>query len=325
VRAIICRQFAPLDALTLEDVSPAELNPGQVRVRVHAAGLNFADTLIVRGLYQVKPPLPFTPGFEAAGAITEVAPDVAGLKAGDRVVTVLETGAFAEQVVAPAARVIAIPDQMEFATAAALPIAYGTAHAALAWRAAIRPGETLLVLGAAGGVGLAAIEIGKAMGAKVIAAARGGDRLRIARDHGADHVIDYEADILKARLRDATGSGVDVVLDPVGGAIGEQALRLLNWEGRLVVVGFAAGPIPQLPANILLVRNVAALGLYWGEYWRHAPDRVQDSFRTLFGWWREGKLRPFVSQRFPLERAIEALKTLAERKAAGKVVLEIAR
>lgn len=325
MRAIVCRQFAPLDTLTLENIAPPELGRGQVRVRVHAAGLNFADTLIVRGLYQVKPPLPFSPGFEASGTIMEIGPDVTGFKPGDRVTTVLETGAFAEQVVAPAERAIAIPDQMDFATAAALPIAYGTAHAALAWRAAMRPGETLLVLGAAGGVGLAAVEIGKAMGARVIAAARGAERLRIAREHGADHVIDYETDIMKARVRDATGGGVDVVFDPVGGSIGEQALRLLNWEGRLVVVGFAAGPIPQLPANILLVRNIAALGLYWGEYWRHAPGRVQDSFRTLFGWWREGKLRPFVSQRFTPEHAVEALKALAERKAAGKVVLEFAQ
>lgn len=324
MRAVVCREFAPLEALTLADVPARALGPGEARIRVHAAGLNFADTLIVRGRYQVKPPLPFTPGFEAAGTIMETAPDVSGFKVGERVVCVLESGAFAEQAIAPVERVIALPDSMDFATAAALPIAYGTAHAALAWRAALQPGETVLVLGAAGGVGLAAVEIGKAMGATVIAAARGGERLRIAREHGADHVIDYEADILKARLREATGGGVDVVLDPVGGPISEQALRLLNWEGRLIVVGFAAGPIPQIPANILLVRNVATLGLYWGEYWRHAPDRVRASFRALFEWWREGRLRPLVSRRFSLGHAVDALKTLAERNATGKVILEMA-
>jgi NADPH2:quinone reductase len=323
VRAVVCREFAPLDRLVVAEQPRAALAPGQVRIKVAAAGLNFADTLIVQGRYQAKPPLPFTPGFEAAGTIVETAPDVTALAPGARVIAVPDQGCFAEEVVCAASAVIATPAGMDDATAAAFPVAYGTAIGALDFRAKLKPGEILLVLGAAGGVGLAAVEIGKAMGATVIAAARGPAKLALARAHGADHVIDYEQENLKVAVRTLVGRGVDVVFDPVGGELFDVALRLLEWEGRLVVVGFAAGAIPQAPANILLIKNVAVLGLYWGQYWKRAPDQVRASFAQLFAWWREGKLKPLVSARYPLDQVVPALAELAERRATGKIVLEM--
>jgi NADPH2:quinone reductase len=325
MRAVLCRAFGPPESLVVAEQPAPALGAGQVRIKVAAAGLNFADTLIVQGRYQVKPPLPFTPGFEAAGTILEAAPDVSGLARGERVIAVPDQGCFAEEVVCPAAVVVKLPDAMDFATGAAFPVAYGTAHAALDFRARLQPGETLLVLGAAGGVGLAAVEIGKAMGATVIAAARGKAKLELARAHGADHVVDYEEENLRVAVRNRIGRGVDVVFDPVGGELFDVALRLLEWEGRLVVIGFAAGAIPQAPANILLIKNVAVLGLYWGQYWKKQPARVRASFAQLFAWWRDGRLKPEVSGRYKLKEVAAALAELIHRRATGKLVLEMAR
>ncbi len=324
MRAVVCNAFGPPDSLIVAERPAPVAGPGEVRIKVAAAGLNFADTLIVQGRYQVKPPLPFTPGFEAAGTILAAGPGVTGFAPGERVIAVPEHGCFAEELACPASAVIKLPEGMDFATGAAFPVAYGTAHAALDFRARLQPGETLLVLGAAGGVGLAAVEIGKAMGATVIAAARGAAKLALARAHGADHVIDYDTENLKVAVRNRIGRGVDVVFDPVGGELFDVALRLLEWEGRLVVVGFAAGGIPQAPANILLIKNVAVLGLYWGQYWKKAPDKVRDSFAQLFAWWRDGKLKPLVSARYKLDQVAQALGALIERRATGKVVLEVA-
>lgn len=324
MRAVICSRLDGPSALTVGDMPAPALGPGQVRIAVRAAGVNFADTLIVQGRYQVKPPLPFVPGLEAAGEIVETAPDVTDIHPGTRVMATLSTGAYAEQAVCNASAVFPIPDGVDFVTAAAFPVAYGTAHGGLAWRADLKSGESVLVLGAAGGVGLATVEVAKAMGATVIAAARGADKLAVAREHGADHVIDYAAEDLRERAKALTGGrGVDVVFDPVGGDIFDAALRTLGWEGRLVVVGFAAGRIPQIAANLLLVKNIAATGLFWGEYRNRNPKLVRESFATLMRWLEAGKLKPLVSHVMPLGEAGAAMEMLLQRKATGKVVLTV--
>jgi len=322
MRAVLCHGWGGPGSLTLADVAPPQVGPGQVRLAVAAAGLNFADTLIIAGKYQEKPPFPFSPGFEVGGTVLEVAPDVTGLAVGQRVMAVLDHGGYAEQAVARAEDVFPIPDSMDFATAASFPIAYGTSHIALWERAGLKAGETLLVHGAAGGVGLTAVEIGKALGATVIASANGADRLEVSRLHGADHLIDAKSEDIRERVRAFTGGrGVDVVYDPVGGEAFDKSLRSVAWGARLLVVGFASGTTPQIPANLLLVKNCSAIGLYWGSYRQHAPDVVAESFRTLFGWFEQGKLKPLVSRRFPLEDYAQALDTLIERRSTGKLVL----
>ena len=286
--------------------------------------MNFADSLMLRGQYQEKPPLPFTPGLEVAGEIEAVGAGVAGLEPGRRVMAFLDRGGFAEAAVARAADVVPLPETMDDATAAGFAIAYGTAYGALRWRADLHAGETLVVHGAAGGVGLTAVEVGKAMGATVIATARGADKLEVARRHGADHTLDSESDDVKAAVRDLTGGrGADVVFDPVGGAMFEASLRSIAWEGRIVVIGFASGTVPQIPANILLVKNAAALGFYWGSYRKHDPERLRASFADLFRWHAEGRIRPHVSHRLPLAEAAEAVRLLTSRQSTGKVVLTV--
>ncbi|MGQ0662324.1 MAG: NADPH:quinone oxidoreductase family protein [Pseudomonadota bacterium] len=321
MRAVICKALDGPSALAVEETPPPPLVPGSARIAVKAAGLNFADTLMIQGRYQMRLEPPFTPGFEAAGVVREVAPDVRGLEAGDRVIAVPGHGAFAEDIVCAAAELFACPDDMDFVAAAGFPVAYGTAHLGLWRRANLEPGETLLVLGAAGGVGLAAIEVGRAMGATVIAAARGEDKLALARAHGADHAIDYAREDLRQRAKALAGGSVDVVFDPVGGDVFDAALRTLGWEGRIVIVGFAGGRIPQIPANLLLLKNIAATGLHWGDYRRNNPDLMRTSFTRLFAWWREGKLKPHVSHRFDLAAVAAAMDLLLARRSTGKVVL----
>jgi NADPH2:quinone reductase len=292
---------------------------------VKAAGLNFADLLMLQGRYQEKPPLPFTPGLELAGEIDAVGAGVNGLAVGQRVLAFVDRGAFAEYAVARASDVIPLPNSLDDVTAAGFPIAYGTAIGGLRWRAELHAGETLLVHGAAGGVGLTAVEVGKAMGAIVIATARGADRLAVPKEHGADHALDSEAPDLRECLKELTGGrGVDVVFDTVGGAMFDLSLRAIAWEGRIVLVGFASGTVPQIPANVLLVKNASALGFYWGSYRRHDPERLRESFAELLAWHKEGRLRPHTSHRLPLAQAGEALRLLAERKSTGKVVLTMA-
>jgi NADPH2:quinone reductase len=322
MRAVICRTLDGPAALTYGEMPRPTMGLKQVRIAVKAAGVNFADTLIVQGRYQVKPELPFIPGLEAAGTVIEVGPEARGFKVGDRVMAALGIGAFAEEVVCNGGGVYPMPAGMDFVNAAGFPIVYGTAQAALARRANLRSGETLLVLGAAGGVGVAAVECGKAMGATVIAAARGADKLEVARRHGADHVVDYASEDLRERIKTITqGRGIDVIFDPVGGDISDAAFRSLRWEGRIVIVGFAAGRIQQIPANLLLVKNIAAVGLFWGEYRNRDPALVRAWFDTLAQWYTAGKIKPHVSHVLPAEKAGEAMEMLSQRKSTGKIVL----
>jgi NADPH2:quinone reductase len=322
MRAVLCQGWGGPEFLKLVDVPPPPVGSGQVRLTVAAAGLNFADTLMIAGKYQEKPAFPFSPGLEVAGTVEEIGAGVTGLVPGQRVAAVLDHGGFAEQTIARAEDVFPIPEAMEFAVAAGFPIAYGTSHIALWDRARLKAGEILLVHGAAGGVGLTAVEIGKALGATVIASAHGKDRITVAAAHGADHLIDTQNEDIRERVRELTGGrGVDVVFDPVGGETFDKSLRSIAWGARLLVIGFASGTTPQIPANLLLVKNCAAIGLYWGSYRRHAPALVAESFRALFAWFDQGKLKPLVSQQFPLDRAAEALGLLANRRATGKLVL----
>lgn len=294
---------------------------GEVRIAVRACALNFADLLMRDGKYQEKPPFPYTPGMEVAGVVTAVGPGVAGPLPGTRVLAFVNWGGLAEEVIAPANRVVALPDTMPFDEAAAFPIAYGTSHLALDHKARLQPGETLLVLGAAGGVGLTAVEIGKRMGARVIASARGAEKLAIARAAGADEVIDSDTPDLKASLK--TMGGVDVVYDAVGGPAFDAALSACRPEGRLLAIGFASGQVPQVAANLLLVKNLSVMGLYWGGYLKFRPKVLTDSLATLLHWYAEGGLRPHISHRLPFHDLPKALDLLRDRKSTGKVVITL--
>jgi NADPH2:quinone reductase len=324
VRAVVCKELSGPGALALEEVAAPTLGPGQVRIAVHAAGLNFADTLIIQGKYQERPDPPFTPGMELAGVVAACAADVAHLAPGARVLAMTGTGAFAEEAVVDAGRVVAIPDSMTMVQAAGFPVAYGTSHLALDHRGRLQAGEVLLVLGASGGVGLTAVEIGKAMGATVIAAASSAEKLGVARDHGADHLVDYTAEDLRAQVKEIAGAA-DVIYDPVGGDLSRTALRCINWEGRMLVIGFASGEIPQIPANYLLVKNAAAVGVFWGAYRKNDPARMMASLDTLLGWFAAGKLRPHISHELPLDKAADAFALMMGRKSTGKVVLTTGR
>lgn len=303
--------------LTRIDLPPP--GPGEVRVKIAACGLNFADLLMIEGKYQDTPPAPFVLGLELAGTVEACGPGVTDLPPGTPVAVYAGHGGLAEAGNFPAARCTPLPPGMDLADAAAFQIAYGTSHLALEHRAALRPGETLVVLGAAGGVGLTAVEIGKRMGARVIACARGADKLQIARDAGADAVIDVETPDLRAALR-ALG-GVDVVYDAIGGAAGTAAARALKPGGRFLVIGFASGSHPDLPLNHLLVKNIAVHGFYWGGYLALDPQALARSTRTLLEWYAEGGLHPHIGAHFPLEQAAEALELLRTRRSTGKVVV----
>ena len=322
MRAVICNEWGPPETLAVEDVPAPVPGANEVLIRVRACGVNFADALIVQGKYQEKPPLPFTPGLEVAGEVVAMGADVGGLATGQRVVALCATGGYAEAVTAPAAVTARIPDSMPYETAAGFMVAYGTAHIGLAHRARLRKGETLLVHGAGGGVGLAAVEVGKAMGATVIATAGSADKRSLAKAHGAAHVIDYRAGAFKDVVKALTdGRGADVVFDPVGGRVFAQSMRCIAWEGRLLVIGFAAGDIPEVPAGLVLVKNISMVGVFWGAYRKHDPTLITRSLRRLFTWYEEGTLRPVVSETLPLERAADAMQRLLRREARGKIVL----
>jgi len=292
---------------------------------VRACGLNFADSLMIEGKYQVKPALPFSPGMECAGEIAEIGTDVSGLGRGQRVMAFTRAGgSYAEEVVVKAASVWPIPDNMDFITAAGFPVVYGTSHYALTYRGSLKDGETLLVTGAAGGVGLTAVEIGKQLGARVIGAAGSADKCAVAREYGADETIDYTRESIRDRVREMTeGKGADVVYDPVGGDAFDQALRAVNWEGRMLVVGFAAGRVQNVPANLILVKNVSVIGVVWGAQSERNPALVSAGIAEMLRWWRAGKLRPKIAATFPLEQAKQALQALLSRRHAGKIVLTI--
>jgi NADPH2:quinone reductase len=326
MRAVLCSAFGEPESLIVGEAPAPPLQPGTARVAVHAAGVNFADTLMIAGTYQEKPAFPFTPGLEIAGEIVETAPDVADLCVGDRVLGTIAYGGYADEAVVPADNLTPIPDSMDYVTAAGFTVAYGTSHGALDWRARLRPGETLLVHGAAGGVGLTAVEIGKAMGATVIAAAGSAEKLAVARAHGADHLLDYRQESIRDRVRELTdGRGADVVYDPVGGDAFDASLRCIAWEGRIVVIGFAGGRVPQIPANILLVKNCDVIGFYWGSYRRRKPETLRRSYAQLLAWLEEGRLRPHVSERHDLAEVAAALRALKSRRSTGKVVLTTGR
>jgi NADPH2:quinone reductase len=325
MRAVVCHELGGLDDLTLGELPDPVPGPGEVLVKVTAAGLNFADLLIIKGEYQEKPELPFAPGLEIAGRVEQIGPDVTDFSPGQRVMATVAFGGFAELAIARAIDVVPLPDKVNDVVAAGFAVAYGTAYGSLQWSTKLEPGETLLVHGAAGGVGLATVECGKALGAKVIATARGKDRLDVAAAHGADHVIDTNSEDIRERVKALTsGRGADVVFDPIGGDVFEASLRSIAWSGRLLIIGFAGGRVQQIPANILLVKNVSAIGFYWGSYRKHDPKRVQAGFQTLLDWADNGRIDPHVSMTFGLEQFRDALKTLEARKSTGKIVLTIA-
>lgn len=323
MRVVVCDGFQGIRALRLaQGAEPPQPAAGEVAIDVAAAGVNFADTLLVAGAYQERPRPPFSPGFEVAGTVAAVGAGVAHVAPGARVMAVLDHGGYAERVVARGDDVFAIPEALDVIAAAGFPITYGTAHGALVWRAGLKAGETLLVHGAAGGVGLAAVEAGKALGARVVATAGGAEKSALARAHGADETIDHRAEDVRDRVKALTGgAGADVVLDPVGGEVFDASLRCTAWCGRIVVVGFASAQVPAPPANLLLVKNIAVLGLYWGSYRTRAPGLVRRQFADLLGWYEAGLLHPHVSHTFDLGEAAQALELLRSRRAAGKVVL----
>ncbi len=325
MKAIVCNAFGPIETLTLEDRPDPAPGAGEVLIEIHAAGVNFPDGLMVRGEYQMKPPRPFTPGSEVAGIVRGLGEGVTGFAVGDRVVALPGIGGFAEQVVAQAGRTLKLPDGMDFETASGFMLVYGTSLHGLADCGRLRAGETLLVLGAAGGVGLAAVEIGRAMGARVIAAASTDEKLELAKAHGAEIGINYTTTDLKAELKRLVPGGVDVVYDPVGGALTEAAVRGLAWGGRLLVIGFAAGEIPKLPLNLLLLREGEAKGVFWGTWTAREPAAHAAAVARLFAWVASGDLKPHVSGAYPLERTSEALAEVMNRRAQGKVVLVPAR
>jgi NADPH:quinone reductase len=324
MKAVLCKQFGPPDSLVLETLESPRAGAGEVVLSVKAASVNFPDVLIIQNKYQFKPPLPFSPGSELAGVVKEVGAGVQGWRAGDRVMAFTTYGAFAEEVKTEASRLLPLPQNMDFVTGASFVLTYATTDHALRDRGALAAGETLLVLGAAGGVGLAAIEVGKALAARVIACASSDEKLAVCRSHGADATINYATEDLRDRIKALTaGRGPDVIYDPVGGPYSEPAFRSIAWRGRHLVVGFAAGEIPKLPLNLALLKGASVVGVFWGDFARREPARFAESVRQLTKWYTEGRLKPHVSQTFPLERAAEALKSMAARQVKGKVVLTV--
>lgn len=322
MKAVLCKAFGEPESLVMEDVPALKAGAGQVVISVKACGINFFDGLMVQGKYQTKPPFPFSPGAEVAGVIRDVGAGVTDFKSGMRVLAFAGVGGYAEEVAVETWRVLPIPETMDFATAAGFIITYGTSYHGLKDRAQLKAGETLLVLGAAGGVGLTAVEIGKAMGARVIAAASSAEKLALCKERGADELINYSSEDLRARLKEITGgNGVDVVYDPVGGAFAELAIRSMAWQGRYLVVGFAAGDIPKIPTNLLLLKSSALLGVFWGTAMQRDPSQNARNMAELMAWLAQGKLKPHISATYPLARAVEALNTVMQRKVMGKVIL----
>jgi NADPH:quinone reductase len=326
MRAVLCKEYGPPESLTVEEVDDPKAGDGQVVVDVEACAVNFPDVLLIQNLYQFKPPLPFSPGAEVAGVVSSVGAGVDGVTIGDRVLASTGWGGLAEKIAVGAGTLIPVPDGMDFGAASSFLYAYGTSHYALKDRARLQPGETLVVLGAAGGVGLAAVELGALMGATVIAAASTDDKLKLCHEYGASMTINYGTEDLKARIRKLTGGvGADVVYDPVGGQYSEPALRSTAWGGRFLVVGFAAGEIPSIPLNLTLLKGCDIVGVFWGAFVGRFPEHHRRNVEELMGWWRDGKLRPHVSSTYPLDRAAEAIRELADRKAKGKVVVTVDR
>ena len=322
MKAVRCIAWGPPESLVVEDIAAPVAQAGEVLIDVHAASVNFPDVLIIQKKYQIQPELPFTPGTEIAGTVRALGEGVTNVAVGDRVIAFVGLGGFAEQATAKADALIAIPPGIDDDVAASFSMAYGTSHHAVVDRAQLKAGETMLVLGAAGGVGLAAVEIGKAVGARVIAAASSEEKLAVCRARGADATIDYvREDLREAIKRETGGRGPDVIYDPVGGVYAEPALRSIAWRGRYLVVGFANGEIPRIPLNIALLKGASIVGVFWGSFVRLEPEANAAAMRQMIGWMREGKLRPLISARYSLQQVPEALNALASRSAAGKLVV----
>jgi len=329
MKAMLCKAYGPPETLVLSDVPSPKPGPGQIVISVKACGVNFPDVLIIENKYQFKPPLPFAPGAEIAGVVKEIGEGVTRVKVGDRVIASVGNGGMQEEVLVDPNRCIPMPDGMDFETGAGLILTYGTSHYALKDRAKLKAGETLVVLGAAGGVGLAAVELGKAMGARVIAAASSQEKVDLTKKHGADDGFVYASGKLTRdqqkefsdQIKNATGGkGADVLYDPVGGDYAEPAVRAMNWEGRYLVIGFTAG-IPSIPLNLTLLKSCDIQGVFWGAFTARDPKRNQEHLAEIMRWTVEGKIKPHISARFPLARAGEAIRMLADRKAQGKVVV----
>ncbi|HAS09506.1 MAG TPA: NADPH:quinone oxidoreductase [Acidimicrobiaceae bacterium] len=322
MRAVLCKQFGPVEDLVVEEVPDPTPGPGQVVVDVAGCGVNFPDVLIVQDKYQFKPELPFSPGGEIAGTVSAVGEAVDGLQVGDAVLATLGWGGMAEKLAVAAESAIPVPPGVDLVQASGFLLAHGTSHHALVDRAHLQSGETLLVLGAAGGVGLAAVEIGALLGARVIAAASTDEKLELCRAKGAAETINYSTEDLRGRIKELTdGKGVDVCYDPVGGDLSEPALRSMAWDGRFLVVGFAAGDIPKVPLNLPLLKGCSVVGVFWGAFTGKEPERNKANIAELLGWLAEGKLDPHVSATYPLDQAVQAINDLAERRATGKVVV----
>jgi len=322
MKAVLCKAFGPPESLVIEDIEPAKPGKGQVVISVKACGVNFPDALIIQGKYQSKPPFPFIPGSEVSGIVKELGEGVETFNVGTRIMSFIGMGGFAEEVVADASQIIPMPHTLDFTTASAFLLTYGTSHHALKDRAQLKPGETLLVLGAAGGVGLAAVEIGKTMGAMVIAAASSDEKLEVCKQHGADEVINYSTEDVRNRIKQLTGGkGVDVAFDPLGGDYSEPVLRSMAWGGRFLVIGFASGNIPRIPLNLPLLKVYSIVGVFWGSFMERDPKHGRENIHELITWMNEGKLRPHVSATYPLEHVADALNDLMERKVTGKAVL----
>jgi NADPH2:quinone reductase len=323
MKAIVCKTWGLPDSLVVEELPDAAPGPGEVAIDVHAAGVNFPDVLIIQNKYQFKPELPFTPGSELAGVVRAVGEGVTHFKAGDKALAFVNLGAFAQQITVSAKAVVPMPPGLDFDTAAAFTLTYGTSHHAVVDRAQLKAGETMLVLGAAGGVGLAAIEIGKALGARVIAAASTDEKLAICKQHGADATINYTTEDLREAIKAATdGKGPDVIYDPVGGIYAEPAFRSIAWRGRYLVIGFANGEIPKLPLNLPLLKGASLVGVFWGEFAKREPKANLAAMQQLMGWMAEGKIRPHISGRYALADTPKALNDMAARKVTGKVVIQ---
>lgn len=323
MKAVVCKQWGPPDSLVIEELPDLLPGAGEVTIDVHAAGVNFPDVLIIQNKYQSKPALPFTPGSELAGVVRAVGDGVSQYKPGDRVIAFVGHGAFAQQACVPVQAVMPMPAGMDFDTAAAITLTYGTSHHAVLDRAQLQAGETMLVLGAAGGVGLAAIEIGRALGAHVIAAASSDEKLAVCREHGAHATINYSTQDLREAIKAATdGRGPDVIFDPVGGSYTEPAFRSIAWRGRYMVVGFANGEIPRIPLNLALLKGASLVGVFWGEFAKREPRANAKSMAQLMGWLAAGQIRPHISARYKLEDTARALEDMASRKVTGKVVIQ---
>ena len=326
MKAVVCKAWGLPETLVVEDVPTPQPKAGEVLIKIAAASVNYPDVLMIQKKYQIQPELPFIPGSEVAGTVAALGEGVTNVKLGDRVIAFVGLGGFAEQVVAKAAGLIPIPPELDDATAASFTLVYGTSHHAVIDRGELKAGQTMLVLGAAGGVGLAAVEIGKVLGAKVIAAASTDEKLAVCKAHGADVLINYSTQDLRAAVKEATGGlGPDVIYDPVGGIYAEPAFRSIGWRGRYLVVGFANGEIPRLPANLMLLKGASMVGVFWGDHVRRDPKANAAAMREMMGWVAEGKLKPLVSARYSLADTAKAFEALAARQATGKIVIEPGR